>query len=56
MPSILKFQECVPSLLQLATNDQVFVVDLLAAEEGFGEYAFDVFSKKICGNTELLKV
>lgn len=57
VPTILKFQECSPSLLQLAVQDEIFVIDLLVEEEeGFGAYAFDQFAKLICSNVDLLKV
>lgn len=56
VPTILKFQECSPSLLQLATQDAVFVIDLLSPEEGFGKYAFEEFAGRICSNPEILKI
>lgn len=56
VPTILKFQECLPSLVQLATSDSIFVIDLLAADEGFGAYAFDKFANLICNNPAILKI
>lgn len=56
VPSILKFEECQPSLLQIATPSKIFIFDLLSPEQDFGKQAFEAFAKSICDNTGLLKV
>jgi hypothetical protein len=53
---MLKYQQHSPSLLQLAVDDRIFVIDLLSKEEGFAEDAISRFIGEVCQNTKVLKV
>lgn len=56
VPTMLKFQSSSPSLLQLAVDDKIFVIDLLQEKDGFAADAFNRFVTQICQNNKMLKV
>jgi hypothetical protein len=56
VPSCLKFVESLPSTIQLATHDRVFIVDLLTNELSWAAAFFDRLVKQLLENDAILKL
>jgi hypothetical protein len=53
---MIKFDRTTPSLLQIATEKKIFIVDFLKGGPEFERLIFDRFTKEICDNDRILKV
>lgn len=56
VPSCLKFVDSVPSTIQLATSERIYIVDLLANDTAWAKAIFGRLVKELFENDAILKL
>lgn len=56
VPSCLKFVDSLPSTIQLATPERVYIVDLLATELAWAQTCFSRLVTQLLENDAILKL
>lgn len=56
VPSCLKFVDSVPSTIQLATSERIYIVDLLANDTAWAKAVFLRLVKELFENDAILKL